>query len=233
MLIGIGAVQYGLMYSLYIQAFRYLPAHAIALFTIFTPLYVTLFNDGLERRFRPGHLLLALLAIAGAFLIQYEGRPLREVSVGFILLQASNLCFAFGQVAYRRFRLRREALSDRSIFALLYFGALVVTALATTGSGGWNSVARLDREALLTLLYLGLIASGLCFFWWNLGAVRSNAATLAVLNNLKIPLGVLFSLLLFGETLENPALSLIGATIMIGAGVAAEWRSRHAHHPEA
>ena len=41
-LILIGAIQFGLMYVLYIQSYEYLPAYLIATFTITTPIFVGL-----------------------------------------------------------------------------------------------------------------------------------------------------------------------------------------------
>src|SRR5512133_3881108 len=38
----VGAVQYGLMYLFYIRSYQSLEAYQVALFTVFTPLYVTL-----------------------------------------------------------------------------------------------------------------------------------------------------------------------------------------------
>jgi len=43
-LAGGGALQFGLMYVLYIESYRWLHPAEVALFTIFTPLFVTLFN---------------------------------------------------------------------------------------------------------------------------------------------------------------------------------------------
>ena len=51
-LLAIGALQYGVMYITYIASFRFLKAYEVALFTIFTPIYVTLFNDLFARRFK-------------------------------------------------------------------------------------------------------------------------------------------------------------------------------------
>src|SRR5664279_5131974 len=64
-LTAIGALQYGVMYITYIASFRFLKAYEVALFTIFTPLYVTLFNDLFARRFKPLNLLTASLAVLG------------------------------------------------------------------------------------------------------------------------------------------------------------------------
>ena len=212
----IGAVQYGLMYISYLQAYRYLDAYQVALFTIFTPIYVTLIHDLQKRRFRPIHLAAAAVAVGGAAVIQYRGIALSGAAAGFIFMQISNICFAYGQVEYKRIRPSFSRLPDRSVYALLYLGAVAVTAVAVTLNGSWSSLGRLNAEASVTLLYLGVLASGLCFFWWNKGAVRTGGGTLAVFNNLKIPLAVAISLLVFGEE-TDPAALLLGGGIMLGA----------------
>ena len=71
-LAGIGALQFGVMYVLYLESFRHLRAHEVALFTLTTPLLVTLLADLLERRLRPWALAAALLAIAGAALLVHR-----------------------------------------------------------------------------------------------------------------------------------------------------------------
>ena len=48
-LILIGSVQFGAMYIFYIYAYNYLDAWQVALFTIFTPIYVTLIDDALQQ----------------------------------------------------------------------------------------------------------------------------------------------------------------------------------------
>src|SRR5688572_361347 len=61
----IGAVQFGVMYLAYIESFRYLRAYEAALFTITTPLLVTLIADALDRTLRPRALAAAVLAVVG------------------------------------------------------------------------------------------------------------------------------------------------------------------------
>src|SRR5512146_3367503 len=41
----VGAIQYGLMYITYNLSFHYLKAYDVALFTIFTPVYVTMVDN--------------------------------------------------------------------------------------------------------------------------------------------------------------------------------------------
>ncbi len=220
-LVFIGTIQYGVMYITYLQAYRYLEAYQVVLFTIFTPLYVILFDDVRSRRFRPGGLLAALLAVFGAALITYHHTGLSGILAGFLFMQVSNGCFAYGQIEYRRIRPVFSHLRDREVYALLFLGAAAITALATTLSGGWGSLAALDLGQAGTLLYLGALASGLCFFWWNKGALLTSAATLAVFNNIKIPLGVAVALVVFGEH-ADPARLLLGGAVI----VAALWVSR-------
>jgi len=216
-LILIGAVQYGLMYAAYLWSYRFLAAHEVALFTIFTPFYVTLVNDGLARRFHRRSLLCALLAVGGAGLVVFSGDNVRGALSGFVLMQASNLCFALGQVWYRRVGRR---VRDTQVFALLYLGALAVVAVPSLVTG-MQCRAMPSREKILTLLYLGIVPSGLCFFLWNVGARRCATGRLAAMNNAKIPLAVLCSLLFFGESADLLRLLVGGGAIAVAviAGV--------------
>jgi len=219
-----GLVQFGLMYIFYLAAFKSLQAYEVALFTIFTPIFVTLIDDAFTRRFNPLHLVVALITIAGTWIIEGQSLQSREVLNGFLLVQASNLCYAFGQIYYRRLMAQHPELKDREGFGYLYLGGLVVTAAATLLLTPLSSIA-LSTKQVLTLLYLGAIASGLSFFLWNIGARKVNAGTLAVFNDLKIPLAVVVSLLVFGES-TNIARLLIGGAIIIAALVLNEGMER-------
>ena len=210
-----GLVQFGLMYIFYLAAFKSLQAYEVALFTIFTPIFVTLIDDAFTRRFNPLHLAVALITVVGTWIIEGHVLQSREVLIGFLLVQASNLCYAFGQIYYRRLMAQHPELKDRQAFGYLYLGALVVTALATLLLTPLSSVT-LSTKQILTLLYLGAIASGLSFFLWNIGARKVNAGSLAVFNDLKIPLAVAVSLLVFGES-TNIVRLLIGGAIIIAA----------------
>lgn len=221
-----GLVQFGLMYIFYLAAFKSLQAYEVALFTIFTPIFVTLIEDAFNRRFNLLHLAAALVAIGGTWIIKGEAFQSGEILGGFLLVQASNLCYAFGQIYYRRVMSEHPEMKDRQVFGYLYLGGLAVTALFTLILTPLSTLT-LTSKQVLTLFYLGAIASGLSFFIWNVGARRVNAGTLAVFNDLKIPLAVAVSLLVFGEQSNLPRL-LIGCTVIVGALIANEQLSKRA-----
>lgn len=212
-LLTLGGVQYGLMYVLYIEAFQYLSAHQVALFTVFTPLFVVMLDDAAERRFRLGFAVAALLAVAGAAVIGASSVNPWSVWKGFLLMQGSNLCFALGQVWYRR--LDRGSGAAHATFALAYLGAVLVTGASTLLNLA-SLPTTLSFTQTWTLAYLGIVASGICFFLWNLGATRTNAAVLAVFNNVKVPLAVLVSLVVFRESTDLFRLG-VGGGLMAAA----------------
>lgn len=210
----VGAIQYGLMYITYNLSFHYLKAYEVALFTILTPLYVTVVDNLFQRRFSRLQGITTLLAIAGTAVIKLTGAVQNDIFLGFLIVQVSNLSFAFGQVYYKKVMARAPQLRDRQVFALPYLGAVLLTAFSTTIFGGWSSL-KLGSTQILSLLYLGVIASGLGFFLWNYGARKVNNGALAILNNLKIPLAVAVSLLVFGETANITNLLIGGALIVM------------------
>lgn len=195
-LAGIGAVQFGAMYLAYIESFTYLHAYEAALFTITTPIFVTLLADAFDRTLRPRSLVAALLAVAGTAFVTVKSPNLDVTLAGLGLVQASNAAFALGQVWYRRLRVRQPGLRDREVFGIVYAGAFLVAGAALLTR---DISLTLTAPQAWTLLYLGVLASGLGFFLWNVGATRVSAGTLAVLNNLKVPLAVAVALLVFGE----------------------------------
>ncbi|MSU70798.1 MAG: EamA family transporter [Opitutus sp.] len=215
-LAAIGAVQFGLMYLAFNESYRYLQAYEVVLFTITTPVFVTLFADALDQRLHRTALAAALLAVLGAAVMVVKSPDVRVTLTGLGLVQLSNGAFAVGQVLYRRLRARQPDLRDREVFGLLYAGAFAIALGAMLLRSGGMTLTR-DPVQLGTLVYLGVIASGLGFFLWNVGATRVNAGTLAVMNNAKVPLGVACSLLFFGERASNPWLLLVSFALMAGA----------------
>ncbi|MDA0348306.1 MAG: EamA family transporter [Verrucomicrobia bacterium] len=223
----IGGIQYGLMYGSYIYTYQFLEAHKIALFTVTTPILVALLDDSFEGRFRVRYLVFAFVSVLGAIIIYFNSPDLEVALIGILLLQISNLCFAFGQVFYRRIIRLNTGLKMREHFGVLYLGGFVVSVLLMVIGTDWERTAVTGTQAIV-ILFLGILASGVGFFLWNYGATKTNAGTLAILNNLKIPLAVIVSLVFF-ETVSADALIrlLIGGGIIVGAVVLNERLMNH------
>ncbi len=211
----VGFFQFGLMYVAYIQSFKYLQSFQVVLFTIFTPLWVTLVNDLMVRRFHPRFLAVATLVVLGTGIITFSGLGERVLLTGFVLVQFSNFCFAAGQIAYSRIMADLPGSKDRDVFGLPYLGGFLAAGLAAYFTVHWQ-VLVVTRTQIGVLIYLGLLASAAGFFLWNLGARQVNAGALAAMNNLKVPLGVTCSLLFFGEHAGLLRLFL-GGSIVVGA----------------
>lgn len=217
----LGAVQFGGMYLAYIESFKTLASHQVSLLTITTPVWVALLEGCHTRRFAPALWGATLLATAGAACFAWQpGGPAGTAPlIGVVLVQISNLCFALGQWLYRgrmnTLATRGAAPADRVAFAWMYLGAALATGLAALPHAA--AVRGLTGGQWAALAYLGVAASGLCFFLWNLGARRVAVARLAVMNDLKIPLGVLASLVIFREAPDVPRLAC--GALLLGAGV--------------
>jgi drug/metabolite transporter (DMT)-like permease len=199
-LILLGALQYGVMYTCYLSAFRFLPSHLVALFSVLTPLYIVIINDLRQRCFTPWYLLATLFSIFGAAVIKISNIDSNEIWLGFGLMQVANIAFAFGQVYYRDWKLERPLISDSSVFGFLYLGAVIFTTIATLLLSQQSPI---PINATLTqwgvLVYMGFIASGLGFFFWNKGGTQTNVGVLAIFNNAVVPLAMFASLFIFGE----------------------------------
>jgi carboxylate/amino acid/amine transporter len=222
-LLMVGAIQYGIMYVAYNYAFQYLKAYEVALFTIFTPLYVTLINDGMRRKLHGVSLVATVLAIAGTAIVKRGGIIESNILMGFLIVQISNLGFAYGQIYYKEIMntLDAKEFNNRQVFGLLYLGGFLTAALSAAIFTPWQSFT-ITSNQFLVLLYLGAIASGLGFFLWNVGARQVNNGALAIFNDLKIPLAVVVSLLFFGEQ-ANLINLVLGGLIVVGALFLNEW----------
>ncbi|WP_373942705.1 EamA family transporter [Polaribacter sejongensis] len=165
-LIAIGSVQLGLMYCFYFQSFRFLTVPEVLLFSVLTPIYITLLNDILSKRFHKRHLLTALIAVLGAAYIQYSSIN-ENVFLGFMITQGANLCFAVGQVAYKHLLKAAPELKStpkHTIFGLFFIGAFLVALIAFFIFGSTEKLPTTFVQWGI-LIYLGAVASGVGYFF--------------------------------------------------------------------
>lgn len=210
----IGSIQYGIMYLTYIFAFQFLKAYEVVLFTVFTPIYVVIINDIFKKKIHLKFYITAMLSLIGSGIVVWQEITSVNLVFGFLLMQISNFAFAFGQVFYKKVMINKPNIKDQHIFAILYFGGFVVAFVFSIFTTNY-SIITLTNNEITSLLYLGIIASGVGFFLWNYGAKITNIGTLAVFNNLKIPLGVLVSVLFFSEIVNIWNLIIGGLLVSI------------------
>lgn len=216
---GIGALQIGVMYILLYHAFIYLSVAEVLLFTIFTPLYITLIDEWLiNRKPIPWRWWLAVaLSVIGAAIIRYQQLDTGFIT-GFLLIQGANLAFAAGQVAYKRVA-TANANAQVAHYALFFFGALVVSGIATILFADWS---RHPSSAIHwgVLIWLGVVASGVGYLAWSMASKKVNIAQLATMNNMLIPAGLIVNFLFWGAELDWLQLLIGGAVIMFGVVIA-------------
>lgn len=221
--LAVGALQFGITYLCLYRSFAYLSVPEVLLFTIFTPLYVTLIDDAFYRRFTPMALVAAAIATVGAGIIRYDGLS-EDFIAGFLLLQLANATFAAGQVGYKHLMRHYVGVANpRHTFGYFFLGALLVALPSFLIFGQADKLPSTGLQWGI-LAWLGLVASGLGFFLWNRGACEVDAGTLAIMNNALVPAGLLVNLLIWNRDADLLRLVLGGSVILLSLWVNARFR---------
>ena len=218
----IGALQFGAMYLAYIESFRYLAAHEVALFTIFTPVWVLCFDawfgKGADKVWTARNSGMVAIAVIGAGIVLGGDGARPEIGIGFALVQVANICFAAGQVIYRRWGTRPgdapRIRDDAAAMGWCYLGGTLLAGIAVGVSDTPWAVEEVGPAQVAALAFLGLVASGLGFFLWNSGTRRVGVGFLSTVNNLKVPLAVAVSLIVFREEASSWHLFVGGGLVL-------------------
>lgn len=205
----IGAIQFGIMYLCFIKAFKYLQGNEIAILTTTTPIFVGIWSAILGEKFRPIYILCILLSVLGAVVILWQNISFDMLVKGILLIEGSNCAFALGQVLWKK----HIGKTETNLMTSAYLGALLFVLPFTLANVHFPSL-KLSIAQILSILYLAILPTGIGFWMWNKGSTSVKYSTLAVMNNLKIPLGVLFSILIFNEKINLINFS-IGSSIII------------------
>ncbi len=210
-LILIGAIQFGLMYVLYIQSYQYLPAYLIATFTITTPIFIGIFSQLYDNMsFSSNGKLSIILVVIGSLMMRFNVVNPLDYWLGFFLIQCANMCFAIGQIMFKRWHSKNTSVNIIYNFSQMFFGAVLITSIFSLINS--TNLSMLNTSNLYALLFLGLFSTGFGFLAWNIGATQVSNERLAVMNNAVIPIAIFNSYLIFGEkislTLYLPGLIL-------------------------
>lgn len=217
----VGALQLGVMYLFSFRAYLYLTVSEFLLFTVLTPLYITLIYDLLSRRpLRWGYALSAGLAVIGAAIIRYD-KVSDHFWTGLMLVQLANISFAIGMVGYKRL-METHPMPQHSAFSWFYLGAFVVAVIAWFALGNPQKLPTTSLQWGI-LVWLGVAASGLGYFMWNYGATQVDAGTLGIMNNVHVPAGLLVNLAIWQEQPHWPSFIIGGAVIMASLWVHRRW----------
>ena len=207
----IGAIQFGIMYLCFIKAFKYLQGNEIAILTTTTPIFVGIWSAILGEKFRPIYIFCIFLSVIGAVVILWQNISFDMLVKGILLMECSNCAFALGQVLWKKYIGKTET----NLMASAYLGAVLLVIPFAVSNVNFSSL-KLSIAQILSILYLAILPTGIGFWMWNKGSASVKYSTLAVMNNLKIPLGVLFSIFIFNEKINIINFS-IGSTIIIVA----------------
>jgi carboxylate/amino acid/amine transporter len=208
-----GALQFGVTYLCLYRSFNVLTVPEVLLFTVLTPIYVTLIDDALAGRFNRRALLAAAVAVGGGVIIRFH-RLEGDYVLGFLLLQLANFTFAAGQMLCRHLLERhRTGIALHRFFGHFFLGAML---LALPSWLLFGNPAKLPQTAVQwgVLAWMGLFATALGMYWWVLGSTRVDAGTLAVMNELHVPAGLVVNLLIWNREADLPRLLAGGAVIM-------------------
>ena len=210
-LISIGAIQFGLMYVLYIQSYQYLPAYLIATFTITTPIFIGIFSQLFQNKsFSLSGIFSILLVVLGSLMMRFNIVNPLDYWLGFFLIQCANICFAIGQIMFKKWYSKNTSVDIIYNFSQMFFGAVLITSMFSIINS--TNIGMLNTYNLFALLFLGLFSTGFGFLAWNLGSLQVSNERLAVMNNVVIPIAIFNSFLIFGEAI-NPMLFVPGLVL--------------------
>ena len=213
-----GALQFGITYLCLYRSFQVLTVPEVLLFTVLTPIYVTLLDDALARRFSPWALLAALVAVGGGVIIRFDKLE-GDYLLGFILLQIANATFAAGQVLCRRLLLHYQPTQPlHRFFGHFFLGALVLVLPSFLLFGNPDKLPQTTVQWGV-LAWMGLFATALGLYWWVKGSTRVDAGTLAIMNELHVPAGLLVNLLIWNRDFDLPRLAAGAAVILLAMGL--------------
>lgn len=200
-----------LYYFLENMALSYTMASNVGVITttaaLFSAVFAYFFTDekGIDRNFIIGF----ILALSGIALISFNGAELKINPVGDVLALGSAMTWGIYSVLFKKISGYGYSTiaSTRRIFAWGLFFLL----FTIPGSGSrWDITLLLEVPNLLAILFLGIIASAICFVTWNYAVKEIGTVTTSIYLYLNPVVTVVASIIVLSEPL----------TVKSGAGTA-------------
>lgn len=208
-------------HALYFTALGLAPPAQASLVAYLWPLLIVLFSGLLPgERLRPGHLLGATVAFAGAWLVVL-GPGARFDAGHFPGLAAAAAC-AVVWAAYSVVSRRMSAAPTESVaFFCLATAALSALAHLAFEATVWPR----NAQALAAVAALGAGPVGLAFYLWDVGCKHGDIQLLGV-GAYAAPLVSTLVLVVAGQAPATPSLGLAALLIVLGALIAARAKPR-------
>jgi len=99
-----------------------------------------------------------------------------------------------------------------TVFGLFFIGAFLVALIAFLIFGSTEKMPTTSVQWGV-LIYLGAVASGAGYYFWNKGAVLVNTGSLAIMNNALIPLGLIVNLVIWNKEADLMKIFVGGSLI--------------------
>lgn len=199
-LMGVGALEFGVMYQCFQLAIKDLYAHEVALLLSTTPIYIVLCEAFFKKKYVLHRLLLGG-CVAGISFIVLGNNGLPFPSSSIIFSQISNFAFAMGQIALRHLFQKYHLAHSSSLSALLFLGAFLVSFLFFPLFHSENYL-NMTASDILKISLLGIFGCGVSHFLWNKGVLRTRPMVLAVMNNIQIPLTIIIACVFLKEPVQ-------------------------------
>lgn len=141
-----------------------------------------------------------------------------------LYVQLANIFFAIGQVGYKKM-MEVYPIPQQQVFSWFYIGACIVAVLSWFIFG--DAIKLLTTKIQwVALLWLGVGASGIGCFMWNYRATQVDAGTLAIMNNMLVPAGLLVNFVLWQHHSDWISFSMGSSLLLLSLWVHQHWLYR-------
>jgi len=154
--------------------------------------------------------------IGVTFIVVYGENPISfgsDTFLGDITIVTAAVVFAIFTIISKSYLTRYTPLQYSAIMTTVGAVSLTLLAIPFASPTDWNDVSAIAYGGVF---FSGLLAIGVAFLVWNNGIQKVGAVRTATYQNLVPVLGLLFGILLLGESLQT--LQYLGSAIVI-AGI--------------
>lgn len=163
----------------------------------------------------------------GAAIIRYDHLS-ESFWVGLMFVQLANIFFALGQVGYKRL-MEVHPIPQHQAFSWFYIGATLISLVGWLLFGN-KAMVPTSQAQWIVLLWLGMVASGIGYFMWNYGATKVDAGTLAIMNNMMVPAGLLVNFAIWQQHPNWISFTMGSSLIIASLWVHKRWILEPASH---